>query len=61
MNCRSKQIDLSYEAKWIYDVSENPLDIFTCPAKLETNLRKEIESVVLATYETLDCKDWSRN
>jgi len=50
----------SYEAKWIYDVAEHPLDIFSCPAHLETGLRKEIESVVLATYEALDCKDWSR-
>jgi len=50
----------SYEAKWIYDVAEKPLNIFSCPAELETNLRKEIESVVLAAYETLDCKDWSR-
>ncbi len=50
----------SYEAKWIYDVADNPLDIFSCPAKLEPGLRKEIESVVLAAYEALDCKDWSR-
>jgi D-alanine-D-alanine ligase len=50
----------SYEAKWIYDVAENPLDIFACPAELEPYTRKEIESVVLAAYETLDCRDWSR-
>lgn len=50
----------SYEAKWIYDVAENPLDIFSCPAELEVYTRKEIESVVLAAYETLECRDWSR-
>jgi D-alanine-D-alanine ligase len=50
----------SFEAKWIYDVSENPLNIFTCPAQLSEHLQNEIESVVLRAYEVLDCRDWSR-
>lgn len=50
----------SFEAKWIYDVVENPLDIFHCPADLTEALRAEIEGVVLRAYEVLDCKDWSR-
>jgi len=50
----------SYEAKWIYDVRDNPLDIFSCPADLAPELQKEIEETVLATYRVLDCKDWSR-
>jgi len=50
----------SYEAKWIYDVSENPLDIFSCPADLTPELKEEIEETVLKTYQVLGCKDWSR-
>ncbi|MEP7233970.1 MAG: ATP-grasp domain-containing protein [Ignavibacteriota bacterium] len=50
----------SYEAKWIYDVRDNPLDIFSCPADLTPELKREIEKTVLATYRVLDCKDWSR-
>ena len=50
----------SYEAKWIYDVRDNPLDIFSCPADLIPELKKEIEETVLNTYRVLDCKDWSR-
>lgn len=49
-----------FEAKWIYDVADNPLDIFACPAPISEQLRNEIESVVLRAYEVLDCKDWSR-
>jgi D-alanine-D-alanine ligase len=49
-----------FEAKWIYDVAENPLDIFSCPARITNTLRNEIESVVLRAYEVLECKDWSR-
>ncbi len=49
-----------FEAKWIYDVVENPLDIFSCPARIPNSLRNEIESVVLRAYEVLECKDWSR-
>lgn len=50
----------SYEAKWVYDVAENPLHIFTCPADVTDRLQNEIENVVLRTYEVLDCRDWSR-
>ncbi len=50
----------SYEAKWIYDVEENPLDIFHCPADIPEVLRAEIEDVVLRTYKVLECRDWSR-
>src|SRR5439155_12043392 len=50
----------SYEAKWVYDVIENPLHIFTCPADVSDRLRDEIENVALRTYEVLECRDWSR-
>jgi D-alanine-D-alanine ligase len=50
----------SYEAKWVYDVAERPLHIFTCPADISNKLKEEIEAVVLRTYEVLDCRDWAR-
>jgi D-alanine-D-alanine ligase len=50
----------SYEAKWVYDVAENPLHIFTCPADVNDRLRDEIENVCLHTYQVLECRDWSR-
>ncbi|MBP1648197.1 MAG: D-alanine--D-alanine ligase [Bacteroidetes bacterium] len=50
----------SYEAKWIWDSSDAPLEIFDCPAKLEPSLREEIETLCLDAYRVLGCRDWSR-
>jgi len=49
-----------FEAKWLWDRPENPLDIFSCPAKVSGALRAEIEDVVLRAYSVLGCRDWSR-
>lgn len=50
----------SYEAKWIWDQSSNPLDIFECPAKIDEKLQNEIAEICRKTYRILRCKDWSR-
>lgn len=50
----------SYEAKWIVDTRENPLDIFSCPAPIDKNLEEKIRQIALKTYKILRCKDWSR-
>ena len=50
----------SYEAKWVYDTTEHPLDIFQCPANLDQKLETEIKEVVLRAYNALGCRDWSR-
>ena len=50
----------SYEAKWILDTKENPLDVFSCPAKLTPDLETKIGQVALQAYKTLRCRDWSR-
>ena len=50
----------SYEAKWIWDTSDAPLDIFACPAELSPNLRHEIESICRKAYSVLHCRDWCR-
>ncbi len=50
----------SYEAKWIFDTRENPLNIYECPAKIDSELKKLIEKIALKTYHILRCRDWSR-
>ena len=49
-----------YEAKWVWDRPENPLEIFECPARLSDALRTAIEKVALRAYRVLGCRDWSR-
>ena len=49
-----------FEAKWLWDRPEEPLDIFSCPADISETLRAEIEDVVLRAYRGLGCRDWSR-
>lgn len=50
----------SYEAKWIWDNSKNPLDIFQCPADIDDELRDNIEAAALKAYKSLRCRDWCR-
>jgi D-alanine-D-alanine ligase len=49
-----------FEAKWIWDRPEQPLEIFECPAPISDSLRCAIERVVLRAYRVLGCRDWSR-
>jgi D-alanine-D-alanine ligase len=50
----------SYEAKWIWDTPQNPLEIFKCPARISPQLRRKIESVVARTCHVLRVRDWCR-
>jgi D-alanine-D-alanine ligase len=50
----------SYEAKWVWDSREKPLEIFECPAPLDTALKAEIESMCKRAYRVLRCRDWAR-
>ncbi len=50
----------SYEAKWIWDRPEKPLNIFKCPAQISFLQKKNIEAVTLNAYRTLNIKDWCR-
>jgi D-alanine-D-alanine ligase len=49
-----------FEAKWLWDRPERPLPIFECPARIDEDLREQIERVTLAAYRALGCRDWSR-
>ncbi len=50
----------SFEAKWIWDTPEKPLDIFQCPAEIDNKLREAIEKIALSTFKILRCRDWCR-
>jgi D-alanine-D-alanine ligase len=50
----------SYEAKWIWDRADNPLEIFECPARVDRELQAGIEKVCRDAYRILRCRDWSR-
>src|SRR5262245_50011523 len=49
-----------FEAKWIWDTPDQPLQIFECPAAIDDSLRTAIEQVTLRAYNALGCRDWSR-
>jgi D-alanine-D-alanine ligase len=49
-----------FEAKWLWDTPENPLEIFECPARIDPALQRQIEDVTLRAYHALGCRDWSR-
>ncbi|MDD5598771.1 MAG: hypothetical protein PHV82_12560 [Victivallaceae bacterium] len=50
----------SYEAKWVWDTSRAPLQIFQCPAPLSAKLRENIEKLVRDTFRALEIRDWCR-
>ncbi len=50
----------SYEAKWIWDTPDQPLEIFRCPADIPAALRSRIEAAVTAACRVLRIKDWCR-
>lgn len=49
-----------YEAKWLWDRPEHPLQIFQCPARVEPRLEEWIEETALSAHRALGCRDWSR-
>jgi D-alanine-D-alanine ligase len=50
----------SFEAKWLWDREEDPLQIFSCPAPLEPLLKKNIEETCKRAFRVLGCRDWCR-
>lgn len=50
----------SYEAKWVWDTPERPLEMFRCPAPVSRDLASRIERTALETYRALRCRDWAR-
>lgn len=50
----------SWEAKWLWDRPERPLDVFQCPAELTPAELAEIERVCRASAQILRIRDWAR-
>ena len=50
----------SFDAKFVWDRPENPLDIFECPARITSKLQASIERVTLDAFRVLGCRDWAR-
>jgi len=50
----------SFDAKFVWDRPESPLDIFQCPARITRELQASIERVTLDAFRVLGCRDWAR-
>jgi D-alanine-D-alanine ligase len=50
----------SFEAKWLWDREEDPLEIFSCPAPLDPLLQARIEQICKQAFLALGCRDWCR-
>jgi len=49
-----------FDAKFVWDRPENPLDIFQCPARITRELQASIEQLTLDAFRVLGCRDWAR-
>jgi D-alanine-D-alanine ligase len=49
-----------YEAKWLWDTLDQPLEIYECPAPIAEPLARRIREASLAAYHALGCRDWCR-
>lgn len=49
-----------WEAKWVWDTTEDPLAIFQCPANVDAGLEAYISAAALGAFHALGCRDWSR-
>lgn len=50
----------SYEAKWIWDNPENPIEAIICPAKINNELKNKIINLAKQVFITIGCRDWGR-
>ncbi len=50
----------SYEAKWLWDTKDSPIEVFTCPAPLDDHLKARIEDICKRSFEVMRCRDWCR-
>jgi len=51
---------MGYEAKWKWDVPDNPLDVLECPARIDAGLAARIRDTAIAAFHALGCRDWAR-
>ncbi len=51
---------MGYEAKWVWDRRDEPLDVLECPADVPVVLARRIQETALAAARALGCRDWAR-
>lgn len=50
----------SYEAKWVWDTPDKPLDILRCPADIPSSLEAKLRDIAVKTFRALRCRDVCR-
>jgi len=50
----------SFEAKWVWDTPDHPVEIFECPADIPASLEKKIRTICIKAYRILNIRDWCR-
>jgi D-alanine-D-alanine ligase len=50
----------SFEAKWLWDTVDRPLDVLKCPAEIPLTLQRQIENMCRQVFTILRCRDWCR-
>ena len=50
----------SYEAKWMWDQIDHPIEMYDCPAAIGSALENQIKGACLRAFEILRCRDWCR-
>jgi D-alanine-D-alanine ligase len=50
----------SYEAKWVWDQLEHPIEMYDCPARIDADLERRIRETCVRAFNVLRCRDWCR-
>ncbi|MCX6144915.1 MAG: ATP-grasp domain-containing protein [Ignavibacteriales bacterium] len=50
----------SYEAKWVWDQVDHPVEMYNCPARIDSDLERRIKETCLNAFRVLRCRDWCR-
>jgi D-alanine-D-alanine ligase len=50
----------SFEAKWVWDTIDRPMDVLDCPANISPLLQRDIENLCRRVFNVLRCRDWCR-
>jgi D-alanine-D-alanine ligase len=50
----------SYEAKWVWDQTDHPIEMYDCPANIDARLNARIEEICAQAYRVLRVRDWCR-
>jgi D-alanine-D-alanine ligase len=50
----------SYEAKWVWDQADHPIEMYDCPAHIDAGLEGRIQEICVQAYTVLRVRDWCR-